>query len=300
MPFPNEKWWKPHRSLEMQCLVVHSVMADFGQCLFGVAPPFGVPLPSGPSPFGAPLFGAPPLGPHPLWPPPFGPTPSGPHLLWVWAPFGPPLFLVWAPHPLGPHPSGPHPSGLHHDTHQIGQTDWPKMNWPKIGLVQIGQIWMAKNGLAKVGLSRCIQGALAPESQDADKETERVVCQWDGALRYKWDGAEKEHGRKIKREGEPLSPCIACRGLWLGLPFERVFSLADGWMGVGTWGWCSVQINIRQHERHEDVSRNERGGTSDAVAIFHSQGRWRRLAGCTARCDLEQFLPQCLNFSGTF
>ena len=75
------------------------------------------------------------------------------------------------------------------------------------------------------------------------------------------------------RGREPVSPCITCRGLWLGLPLERVVSLADGWMGVGTWGWCSVQRNIPQHERHEDVSRNQCGSTSDAVASSHSQGQ---------------------------
>ena len=33
-----------------------------------------------------------------------------------------------------------------------------------------------------------------------------------------------------------MSPYIAEKGLWLGLPFEHVVSFTNGWMGAGTWG----------------------------------------------------------------
>ena len=164
----------------------------------------------------------------PVWAPhPLGSHPSGLH------PSG--------PHPSGLHPSGPHPSGLHHDTHQIGQTGWPKMDWPKLDWPKL-----AKSGWPRTDWPKSVSAVAFRVhwllTARTPTKSERVVCQWDGALRYKWDGAEKEHGRKIKREGEAVSPCIACRGPRLGLPFERVVSLADGWMGVGTWGWCNGQM----------------------------------------------------------
>ena len=90
-----------------------------------------------------------------------------------------------------------------------------------------------------------------------------------------------------------MSPCFARQVLWLGVSFERVASVADGWMGAGTWGWCSVQHNIRQHKKHEDVSRNQHSGTSDAVAISHPQERsvetveevgWVQEAGTGTQC----------------
>ena len=82
-----------------------------------------------------------------------------------------------------------------------------------------------------------------------------------------------------------MSPYFAGQGLWLGLPFEHVVSF--GWMGAGTWGWCNELHNIRRHKRHEDVNRNQCGGTSDVVAIAHSWGRSAAMEGEGARCIAE-------------
>ena len=76
-----------------------------------------------------------------------------------------------------------------------------------------------------------------------------------------------------------MSPYFVVQRLWLGLPFEHVVSFADGWMGAGTWGWCNELHNVRRHQRHEDVNRNQYGGTSDVVAISHWWGRSAAMEG---------------------